>query len=402
MKREFTIAIIWQRFLPYHLARINRLQALCDRENINLIAIEVASSDESYGFPVVLGENKYECCFPGQIYHTLHKNDIYGKTLELLSKFKPDIVFAPATAFPEGMAAYYYRTKNNKRAVMMDDAWEHTDNRGGITIAIKRLIHKNIDAAFIPAETHYSYYKNLGFSSERVIYGVDVVDNDFYHNRSEAVRMDSDLVRSKIGLPDRYFLFVGRFLPCKGIETLIDAYKEYRRNFEGIPWGLVLVGDGPHLNNIQKRVNDCPGVVFAGAQFGDDLCVFYGLASILVVPSITDTWGLVVNEAMASALPVIVSDGCGAARALVLEDKNGWIFPSENVSYLCDTLLNAASLDRKMLVEFGSTSRRIIADWSLDRFAEGVIAATEISRRSPAGFLSNLALRFWKGRISVN
>ena len=129
------IAIIWQRFLPYHWARIRysnkRLQAL----GYNFSAIEVASQDSTYGFPANIINDKlnYNCCFPGENYHSRKAKEIYKKVLSVLEDLNPDIVFAPAIAFPEGIAAVAYRINSGARAVTMDDAWEYTDKKGFIT-----------------------------------------------------------------------------------------------------------------------------------------------------------------------------------------------------------------------------------------------------------------------------
>jgi glycosyltransferase involved in cell wall biosynthesis len=197
---------------------------------------------------------------------------------------------------------------------------------------------------------------------------------------------------------------VGRFLPRKGLETLVTAFKQYRDQSEAngkVAWDLVLVGDGRHQNAIRAMVKDLPGVHFAGAVFGDTLCHYYGLARVLVVPSLVDQWGLVVNEGLAAGLPVLVSRGCGAARTLVKEGDNGWTFDPDGVDALALLLRRMSDLPNDELIQMGEKSREIIADWSLDRFADGVIQALALPRHEPAGILAALATKLWKGRVSV-
>jgi glycosyltransferase involved in cell wall biosynthesis len=400
---QLHIAIIWQRYLPYHFARIRRLQECCYEIGYKLSAIEVASQDETYSFPdTICGDFQHYCCFPGKSYHRLGLDEIRREVLSTLETLQPDIVFAPATAFPEGMAAYAYCISTDIKAVMMDDAWTHSDQRGRLTRFVKRQIHQNITAAFIPAPSHATYYESLGFPQERIVFGVDVVDNEFFARNAEIARLNSWTLRKSFGLPDNYFLFVGRFLPRKGLEFLVQEYQSYRKQTTTKLWSLVLVGSGEHFDSVRKLAGDTAGIVFAGPRFGSELATFYGLADALVVPSEADPWALVVNEGMATGLPLIVSRGCGAAHTLVRVGKNGWTFEPGDAGTLAHTMAKISGLSDSALATMGAISKEIIADWSLDRFVDGVFKAIEIPRRPSTGFLANLLTKLWKGRVSVN
>lgn len=401
---EWHIAIIWQRFLPYHVARLRRLQERCAELGYRLTAIEAASQDASYSFGTALPGAGFDhiCCFPGTSYHDHDAAEIHGNVLAALNHAQPDVVFAPATPFPEGMAAVVYRQRTGTRTIMMDDAWELTDRRGAIVSAVKRRLHSNIDGVFVPAESHAPYYRSLGFPQSKILFGVDVVDNDYFATGADRVRANATVLEVNGTLVADYFLFVGRFLPRKGLETLLAAYARYRTSAESKPWDLFMVGGGSCLDDIRRMGTAIEGVHFAGPQFGDDLCRYYGLAKVLIVPSESDPWGLVVNEGLASGLPVIVSSGCGAARTLVAEGENGWCFPAGDVVTLTQIMLRAGNASPAVLAQMGSRSRQIISEWSLDRFADGVFQAMELSRSMPGGILANLATRLWKGRVSVN
>ncbi len=397
------IAIIWQRFLPYHVARIRHLRKKLDERGYGLTAIEVASSDESYGFLDSSEEKDFEyiCCFPGKSYHQLSAGEVLDAVSSTLRRIRAEIVFAPATPFPEGMAAVRYRVERGCRTVLMDDAWEHTDQRGWLKRFIKREIHSNVDAAFVPAPSHRLYFERMGFPAERIIFGVDVVDNDYFSAVSHSLGSNRESARRSLKLPENYFLFVGRFFPRKGIEDLLRSYEQYRSG-AAAPKNLVLVGTGPAFNHIRNSFALVPGVHLTGPKFGDDLCAYYSLADVLVVPSRSDPWGLVVNEGMASGLPVIVSRGCGCATTLVREGENGWTFAAGDTERLGSLMLSIDSLPPERLRLMGERSHEIISEWSLDRFASGVFEAIEIPRRPAAGFIAGLLTKMWKGHISVN
>lgn len=398
------IVIIWQRLLPYHRARIRQTQQRLAALGHRLTAIEVASQDASYGFDQYAGQENFThiCCLPGSSYHDHTANEIHSTVLQSLRALQPDVIFAPATPFPEGIAAVAYRLGAGCRSIMMDDAWEHTDQRGWLTSAIKRLIHRNIDGVFIPAPSHRTYYEKLGFPRVRTLFGVDVVDNDYFCCHAAAAWTAAAAIRHEYRLPEKYFLFVGRFLPRKGLETLLKAYCDYCAGTGSSAWKLVLVGGGPHLEQIRAQAADTVGIHFAGVIKGEELCHYYGLAQALVVPSVFDPWGLVVNEGMAAGLPVLVSRGCGAAATLVVEGENGWTFAHEDTGHLTALMLRMSKLPTVELQRMGDFSRGIIADWSLDRFADGVIEALNLTRREPGGLLADMAVRLWKGRVSLN
>jgi len=396
------IVIMWTNFLPYHVARIRHLRIRLQALGWPLTAIEVASRDALYPFPedTSKSENDYICLFSGDSYRELSPYTIHSRALKALERIQPDVVIAPSTPFPSGMASVKYCLDHDKLCVMMDDAWEYSDKRGFIVRAMKKIIHQNIDAAFIPALSHASYYLSMGFPPDRIFYGVDVVDNDFYSAGAETARGQADVLRDALNLPSKYFIFVGRFIARKGIALLLEAYRRYAQTAQHDAWGLVLVGEGDERHQHEEAMHEYPEVKFVGSQFGEQLCRYYGLASAFILPSAVETWGLVANEAMASQLPVIISKGCGAGRALVEEGKNGRTFDVGDSKALSQYMLELTRLPADRLYEMGVRSKDIIAKFSLDTFADSVIAAASVPRREPGSLQAKLLTRFWNGRIS--
>jgi len=298
------------------------------------------------------------------------------------------------------MASIKYCLNYEKLSVMMDDAWKLSDMRGFLISMVKKIIHRNIDVAFIPAPSHAAYYIDKGIPPERIVYGVDVVDNDFFASGADRARSHADRLWKELGLPRKFFVFVGRFIQRKGIATLLEAYRRYVHALPNDPWGLVLVGEGDELRVHEKAMLGYPSVKFVGSQFGDQLCTYYGLAGAFVLPSEVETWGLVVNEAMASGLPVLVSSGCGAGEALVEEAGNGWTFEPGNADKLSHLMSRISQLSPAQLRNMGTRSKEIIGHWSLDTFADGVIRASLFARRDRGSILANLLTKLWTGRIS--
>ena len=117
----------------------------------------------------------------------------------------------------------------------------------------------------------------MDFPRERIWTGYDVVDNQAFADGAAAARSQADSLRRRLGLPERYFLFVGRFAPEKNLPRLLEAYARYRTAAGHQAWGLVLVGGGPLETELRVRAQELRDVVFAGFQQGDAVSAYYGL-----------------------------------------------------------------------------------------------------------------------------
>jgi glycosyltransferase involved in cell wall biosynthesis len=141
----------------------------------------------------------------------------------------------------------------------------------------------------------------------------------------------------------------------------------------------VLLGDGPLKSDLCRLVSDLglnACVHLPGFKQYHELPVYYGLASAFVHASTTEQWGLVVNEAMASGLPVLVSNRCGCAQDLVKDGTNGFTFDPCNVEQMAELMARTSGLGSR-LSEFGAASARIISQWGPERFASGLKSAVE-------------------------
>ncbi|MBI2428152.1 MAG: glycosyltransferase family 4 protein [Ignavibacteriales bacterium] len=395
------VAIIWTKFLPYHVARINHLRKRLSAEGHRLTAIEVASKDALYPFPEQqVATDDYVCIFSGRSYRALSPMAIHTRIYSTIERLAPDVVISPSTPFPSGMAAIKYCLRNNKFSAIMDDAWQLTDTRGWLIASVKKIIHKIVDAAFIPSAFHASYYERMGFPSDRIVVGVDVVDNDFYSRHSHSARERDNELRRELQLPKKYFIFVGRFIKRKGIETLLKAFRHYRSSTGSAAWDLVLVGDGIEIGEYKMTAQQIDGVHFSGAHYGEKLCAYYGLAKVMIIPSDVETWGLVVNEAMASRLPVIATSGCGAARALIEEGKNGWMFQPRDHRRLSQLMTTVSSLPDDELKEKGEHAFHTIQSYSLETFSTSALSLFSMTQRNKNLLMPNIVTRLWPGRIS--
>ncbi len=132
-----------------------------------------------------------------------------------------------------------------------------------------------------------------------------------------------------------------RFVPKKNLDVLLEAFAAYCEASRS-PWELVLCGDGPMKEGLEAMTRELgisDHVRMPGFVQYEDLPSYYGLAQAFVHASHREQWGLVVNEAMAAGLPVLVSERCGCVPELVQQGVNGFTFPPSDAAALKRLLL---------------------------------------------------------------
>ena len=296
--------------------------------------------------------------------------------------------------------------------VVMSESAREDELRTWWKEMLKRRIIDLYSAALVGGQRHIDYLVELGMPRERIFTGYDVVDNHYFARRTEEIRNShlrqgnggqaASEIRNNYGLPENYFLASARFIPKKNLLRLVQAYAEYRRASDvetsqgagnppsprlrrtGTPWDLVLLGDGPlreTLNTQLSTLNLQAHVHLPGFKQYDELPVYYALAKAFVHASTTEQWGLVVNEAIASGLPVIVSNRCGCVPELV--NGNGFTFDPFDEQELVERLSQMASLSDDERKSLSDASYGISANFAPKRFGEGLEQAARLALNRP-------------------
>jgi glycosyltransferase involved in cell wall biosynthesis len=417
-----TIAICFGQFGPYHHARVVALQDAAHREGIRVLPVQIAGSTATYEWKDgnesrVKGKKcdglKTLCA---GIEEAASPLDVFLKARRLFRQEKVDVAFLPSYSPARYFALFAAAKSLGIRTVMMNESHAGTEQATGWKRWIKRQIVKRFDAAFVGGEPHKRHFASLGIPAEKIFTGYDAVDNALFAAKADEVRSmehgagsmererpevaveqsrqasvsvgleqacledsagssrtEQQSFRSAYGLPERYFLSLGRMVEKKNLATLIAAYARYAQGVavageklkvkghdveKQAPVALVFVGSGELENALREqarglglRVVDCTAagsqssgvsrqegtaancklqtehsaendrgaVFFYGFRQIEENAVFYALAEAFVLPSLKEEWGLVVNEAMAAGLPVIVSRTAGCAEDLLPE-----------------------------------------------------------------------------------
>lgn len=370
------IALLFRSYGPYHIARLRALR-LCHP----VVALEHSSNDPDYNWDAI--EQKHEARVV-----SLSKGEGKSKTgssfmaslADELVRFSADVIAIPGYSEPFALAALRVSHALGIPAVLMSDTHAGSVSGSLSREILKRQLLPLYQSALVAGSPHAEYLASLGFPENKIETGFDVVDNRHFAN---AISGSANNASTRCDLPQSYFFCSARFISKKNLLGLLEAFALYRREQGEGAWDLVLAGDGPLRDTITRRAAElsvASGVYFLGHRSYADLPAAYARAGAFVLPSTVDEWGLVVNEAMAAGLPVLVSKGAGCHRDLVENGVNGFVFDPMNVAELSRLMgVIATSARRK---EMGDASRRVVANWDLDRFATGFVVAAEIAKRS--------------------
>lgn len=361
-------AIVIRRIGPYHRARLKALRDAADA----VLALEVCRRDETYAW-------EEEAVPEGISRATLFAREADGRDIATLrhriegalDTFAPDCVAIPGWAEPAGLMALQWARRHGVPAVVMSDSQAHDAPRRRFAEWAKRAVLSSAGAAFAAGPTSCTYLVQLGMARHRIALGYDAVDNAHFSRGALTARQVPGS-RERLGLPTRYLLAVARFVPQKNLLTLAGAFNEARRRGL-VEADLVIVGEGPQRPALEALAG--PGVLVRPFASYDALPALYGLSEGLILPSLVEPWGLVVNEAMAAGRPVIVSEKAGAAPALVEDGVNGFVCPPTHDGLL-GAMARHADADADAM---GRAAAATIAAWDLDRFVRGFCEAARLA-----------------------
>jgi glycosyltransferase involved in cell wall biosynthesis len=367
---------------PYAVARLN---ALSDRYDV--IAVEGSRASTIYAWDEVVGLDRFErvTLFMDGAIEAQSRNAVLRRVYAVLDYHKPDVAVVPGWSLSWALAMLAWACERKVPAVVMSESSADDANRVRWREKIKSRIVRNFVAAHVGGCRHVDYLVSLGMPSERIFLGYDAVDNEYFGHGAEVARRNASFWRSRLGLPKNYFLASARFIEKKNLIRLISAYDSYRRRSGKATWHLVLLGDGELRSRIERQISELclnERVILPGFKQYAELPVYLGLAGAFVHASTAEQWGLVVNEAMACSLPVLVSERCGCTPELVHRGRNGFVFDPLNVEELSARLTEIASVhcDRRAM---GQCGRQIISQWGPDRYADGLSQAVGLALHLP-------------------
>ena len=408
MERNSAVAVVFHHIGPYHHARLN---AAADKLSVTGIEWSAQGYD-AWGAAATPARYRKVSLFAEATDHYPNTAELRSAFWSALEQTNPDVVAINGWNNFGSLIAANCCLRRGVPMVVMSESSRQDDPRTWWKEAIKRRICDLYSAALVGGQRHVGYLVELGMPRERIFTGYDVVDNHYFRQKAEEVRSQRSSasanqptheatagreatadreVRQKCALPENYFLASARFVEKKNLPKLIRAYAGYRRRSDvgdlksdvsssKACWDLVLLGDGPLKSDLCRLISDLglqAHVHLPGFKPYDKLPVYYAMANAFVHASTTEQWGLVVNEAIASGLPVIVSNPCGCAPELV--NGNGFTFDPTNEDELATRLLEMASLSDEGRKHLSNNSYRIAANFAPELFGQGLERAAGVA-----------------------
>lgn len=372
MKRR--LVILTEIIAPYRIPVFN---ALAERDDIELHVIFLSETDVSMRQWRIYAE---EIRFSYEVlpswrkrlgkYNILVNQSVTGA----LERARPEVMICGGYNYLASWQAQRWAKRNRVRFLLWCESTVN-DQRGGklLVETLKENFLRGCDGFVVPGKSALEYVRQMDTSSRKVFMAPNAVDVDLFSEGEKAARQRAEPLRGELGLPQRYFLFVGRLVEAKGVLDLLDAYGRLSAELRA-EVGLVFAGDGPQRAELESVARSIfPGSVhFAGFVHREELAAYYSLAECLMFPTHSDTWGMVVNEAMACGLPVICSRVAGCAADLVRE--NGRIVAERDVRELAVAMQEIAT-DPGLRERMSRESRALIRQYSPQACAAGLAEA---------------------------
>lgn len=373
-KTKIKVALLTEIISPYRIPVFNEM---AKDERIDLLVIFLAETIQERKWHV----RKEDVAFPYWIspgfsipvprsFPLFFNPGLYSK----LCQVKPDVVICGGYHHPSFLLALLYVKRFGTKMILWSESHALSVRmRQPLATFYRQEFVKRSSSFIVPGVLAFEFLKQLGADGRQIYVAPNAVDSDFFAQRASVFRAQKDEWKKARGFPKHLILYLGRFIRSKGVPLLIEAF-EPLANREDV--GLLLVGDGREGKRYREwcQKQGLRRIFFEGFKQQHELPFYYALADMLVLPSLKDEWGLVLNEAMASGLPVIASDTVGAARDLIVDGVNGFVFRSGN-SHALNGRIEQLLVDEGLRVKMGERSYERIQNFGPKQCAEGFLRA---------------------------
>lgn len=361
--------LLWSH---YKAAVFGELHRLARERGAELLVVQLAKTERSrlgLGDPAA-GDHPYP-------HVLLHDGPIEAFGLwprakalfRVVNAFRPTVVNLTGYYDPAQLALLAYCKLRGIRTVLSNESTAADHDRRGWRERLKGALVRQFDGFLCFGTPSARYLLALGARPDQILTDRAAVVNDaVLRERFDRARADADRTRAERGFSPKNFAYVGRFSPEKNLPRLLAAFAAARQQARrGPEWGLLLLGDGPQraeLAGLAQRLG-LDSVHFLPGVSWREVPAVLALTDALVLPSLSEPWGLVVNEAMACGLPVVVSERCGCAEDLVAGGENGFTFPPESETRLAERLRTLMDLPDDARQRLGAAARQRVRAFSL-------------------------------------
>jgi len=354
--------ILWAH---YKAAVHSRFFELSEQNDIDFHVIHMAKTRNRRKNIGSIDLDKHRYPYTVLIDGFLEESNAIGRSIKLwkaIQKIQPDIIFMSYSDLAYLPIIFWLKFSKTKFFLAFDSNWEDK-KRYSIIEFFKSKMMRFPDLIFSYGILQQDYLRRLKAPESKMRLRVQGTDSDaVVHLYNQAKKANKDW-----GFPKRNFLYAGRFAKIKNVDFLIDVFKNLKEH----DWGLIVIGSGPDEDELLAQSEGIENIYFTGGKTWEEVIELYTQASVLVLPSTSEPWGIVVNEAMWCGIPVLVSDQCGCSKDMV-DGKNGFLFDPYDKSDLAKRM--EWFLDNPDKLEsMGEHSRKIVDTHSYKFSAEQIM-----------------------------
>jgi glycosyltransferase involved in cell wall biosynthesis len=334
-----SMLFLWESFGPHH---IDRVQACCTHfaGRYEVYGVEIATFDANYEWRGSIGTDRFlkVVLFPNSLRQKISNVRCFLRIVAACWRLRSKYLFFCNFNEPAVFAAALAMRILGRRLILMNDSKFDDKRRHLLKELAKTLFYLPYNGAIAAGHRSKSYLTFFGFREDRVAIGYDTVSVDRIRSMAAVEPAPGGVSHRK-----RHFTIVARFVPKKNLGLALDAYAHYCEQHPGTPRELHICGSG-ELESVLREQSErlgLTGVRFLGYQPEHEVARVLGSSLALILPSVEEQHGLVINEAIAMGVPVLVSDNCGARDLLVRSGINGYVFEPDNaigLAYLMDRL----------------------------------------------------------------
>lgn len=283
-----------------------------------------------------------------------------------------DVVLVQGWGHYGMLKAAWLAKRAGLKVLMRCEATDHVDSSVGFKRLLReitiRFLLSQVDWCLAIGTHNRNFYLKRGFPADRIGSMPYCVDNDHFYGMAKSTDVTELRVQLSLESGRPVILYASKFMARKFPDHLLEAYLQLS---EPRPY-LIYVGDGELRISLEEftKKHQLKDVRFVGFRNQSELPAFYALADIFVLPSINETWGLVVNEAMNAGCAIITTDQVGAAVDLVRNGENGFVLKARDVPALINALRDC--LLQRRFCDMGAQSLKIIQAWGIRENVAGL------------------------------
>ena len=337
---------------PYHAFRLG---AIKDQD---LTILETRPNSERYSWKENITVHSL----------SLSNNSTYLDLWKILDKSRPEVLFISGYGFREMLWGFAWAIRFDFPIVLISDSTVGDEPQLLIKEKVKNFIISHVNSGFVAGIRSRKYLESYSIPSKLIFEPYDIIDNSYFSIRNEV---------SPVDFP--YFLCISRFIPYKNLPFLIDSFSDYLKKSSDSTH-LVILGDGPMELELRDQIDKLEmgsRIHLKGFLINSEVRAYYQSAIAMVLASISEAWGLCINEAISAGIPVLITQVAGATEDLIEEEISGFTFSPFKKEELISQLKkvrNLTSLNRQKIIE---KAQEKLKWFSLENFLLGFTAAAE-------------------------